>query len=61
MNLDVIEGLTIPYIGTTLGAACVFLMKDKMGKRLERSLTGFAAGIMVAASIWSLMIPAIDE
>lgn len=61
MYVDVIEGLLIPFIGTSLGAMCVYLMRDRMNKMVERSLTGFAAGVMVAASIWSLIIPAIDE
>ena len=61
MNIEVIKGIMIPFIGTTLGAACVFLMKKSMNKMLQRALTGFAAGVMVAASIWSLLIPAIDQ
>lgn len=52
--------LLLPFAGTTLGAACVFLMKRKMNLRLEKSLTGFAAGVMVAASVWSLLIPAME-
>ena len=58
MNLTV--GLLIPFIGTTLGSAMVFFMKNKMNKKIEKLLLGFAAGVMFAASIWSLIIPAID-
>ncbi len=58
MNLFI--GLIIPFIGTTLGAAMVFLMKNKMNVKLEKILLGFAAGVMVAASVWSLLIPSID-
>lgn len=53
-------GLLIPFIGTTLGAAMVFLMKNKINKKIEKILLGFASGVMVAASIWSLLIPSID-
>ena len=53
-------GILIPFLGTSLGAACVFFMKKSLGDRVQRSLTGFAAGVMIAASIWSLLIPAID-
>jgi len=61
MNMDVLQGILIPFIGTTAGSACVFFMKDSLGDRVQRALTGFAAGVMVAASIWSLLIPAIDQ
>ena len=54
-------GILIPFVGTTLGAACVFFMKKTLGKSVQRALTGFAAGVMVAASIWSLLIPAINN
>ncbi len=50
-------GLLLPFAGTTLGAACVFLMKERIEPRLQKGLTGFAAGVMVAASVWSLLIP----
>ena len=53
-------GLMIPLLGTMLGAAFVFFMKNEMSPRLQKSLLGFASGVMVAASIWSLLIPAID-
>lgn len=55
------EGILIPFVGTTLGAACVFFMRKTLSKLLQRALAGFAAGIMVAASIWSLLIPAIEQ
>ncbi len=54
-------GILIPFAGTTLGAACVFLFSDGMKKHTERIFTGFAAGVMVAASIWSLLIPAMEQ
>lgn len=54
-------GILIPFLGTTLGAGCVFLMKKSLGLRVQRSLTGFAAGVMVAASVWSLLIPAMEQ
>ena len=54
-------GILIPFLGTTLGAACVFFLRKALGDRLQRALTGFAAGVMVAASVWSLLIPAIDQ
>ena len=53
-------GLIIPFIGTTLGAGMVFLMKNKMNSKVEKILLGFASGVMVAASVWSLLIPSID-
>lgn len=61
MNLSVFYGILIPFLGTSFGAACVFFMKNDMSERLSRILTGFAAGVMVAASIWSLLIPAMDQ
>ena len=54
-------GILIPFLGTTLGASCVFFMKRSLGDLVQRSLAGFAAGVMVAASIWSLLIPAIEQ
>ena len=53
-------GLIIPFIGTTLGSAMVFLMKNKLNEKVEKVLLGFASGVMVAASIWSLLIPSLD-
>ena len=61
MTIEVFQGIMIPFVGTTLGAACVFFMRGAMNKMLQRALTGFAAGVMVAASIWSLLIPAMDQ
>ncbi len=54
-------GILIPFVGTTLGSACVFLLKKGMASKTERLFTGFAAGVMVAASIWSLLIPAMEQ
>lgn len=56
----VARGLLIPFLGTALGAGCVYLMKDSLNQSVQRGLTGFAAGVMVAASIWSLLIPAMN-
>ncbi len=61
MIINLIIGLTIPFLGTTLGSACVYLIKDKINPTLQKSLLGFASGVMVAASIWSLIIPAINQ
>lgn len=57
---DVIIGLLIPFVGTTLGSAMVFFLKDAMGIKLQKALLGFASGVMIAASVWSLIMPAID-
>ena len=61
MMIDIVAGLLIPLMGTALGAACVFFMRGEMNKRVQSALVGFAAGIMVAASVWSLLIPAIER
>ena len=61
MSIEVLGGLFLPFLGTTLGAACVFFLKKGMHPTVQKILTGFAAGVMVAASIWSLIIPAIDQ
>ena len=61
MWLKVIEGIAIPFIGTAAGSACVFFMKKQLGRTVQRALTGFAGGVMVAASIWSLLIPAMNQ
>ncbi len=58
--MELFLGLIIPFIGTTLGSSMVFLMKNKISSKLEKVLLGFASGVMVAASIWSLLIPSID-
>ena len=59
--METFFGILIPFLGTALGAACVFLMKKSLGDTVQRALTGFAAGVMVAASVWSLLIPAIEQ
>ncbi|MCR4671334.1 MAG: ZIP family metal transporter [Saccharofermentans sp.] len=61
MIKTIITGLLIPFIGTSLGAACVFFLKKDLKDSVQRALTGFAAGVMVAASIWSLIVPAIEQ
>ena len=61
MNTYALLGIMIPFLGTVLGSACVFFMKNTMSERLSRALSGFAAGVMVAASIWSLLIPALEQ
>ena len=58
--MDVFWGIAIPFFGTTLGAAMVFFMKNKINNKVEKTLLGFASGVMVAASVWSLLIPSID-
>ncbi len=52
--------ILMPFIGTTLGSAMVFFMKDKMNNKVQKMLLGFASGVMIAASVWSLLIPSID-
>lgn len=61
MMIDILEGIMIPFIGTSLGAACVFFMGGDLKRNVQRALTGFAAGVMVAASVWSLLIPAMEQ
>ncbi|MEE8886398.1 MAG: ZIP family metal transporter [Eubacteriales bacterium] len=61
MVRDTLIGILIPFLGTTLGAGCVFFMKKEMKEKTQKILGGFAAGVMVAASIWSLLIPAIED
>lgn len=58
--MQITLGLMIPFLGTTLGSAMVFFMRKEMNKKIEKMLLGFAAGVMIAASVWSLLIPAID-
>lgn len=53
-------GLTVPFIGTALGASCVLFMRHAIKGRMQNILTGFAAGVMIAASVWSLLIPSIE-
>ena len=61
MPIEILQGLAIPFLGTTLGAACVFLLRGELDHRIQKAFTGFAAGIMVAASVWSLLIPSMEE
>lgn len=61
MYADIFRGILIPFLGTALGAACVFFMKRTLSTGIQRALTGFAAGIMTAASVWSLLIPAMEQ
>lgn len=61
MKAEVIMGLALPFAGTALGSGCVLFMKRQLGNSVRRVLTGFAAGVMVAASIWSLIIPAMEQ
>ena len=58
---EILRGIFIPFIGTLLGSGCVFLFKGKMNQTVQRIFTGFAAGVMVAASVWSLIIPSIEQ
>ncbi len=58
---EVIKGLLIPFLGTSLGAVCVLFMRREMHDTIRKALTGFAAGVMVAASIWSLILPSIQQ
>ena len=59
--METFLGILIPFLGTTFGAACVFFMRRSLGDRVQRALVGFAAGVMTAASVWSLLIPAIEQ
>lgn len=59
--MEAFYGLLLPFLGTTFGAACVFFLRRDLSDGIQRGLTGFAAGVMTAASIWSLLIPAIDR
>lgn len=61
MISETVFGILIPFLGTTLGATCVLLLKGQLDRRLQRGMAGFAAGVMVAASVWSLLIPAIER
>lgn len=60
MDKEIIIGLLLPFLGTSLGAAMVFLLKDNLSTTIQKILTGFAAGVMVAASFWSLLQPALE-
>ena len=61
MDVNVFYGILIPFLGTSAGAACVFFMKKNLNEQVQRALTGFAAGVMVAASVWSLLLPSIAD
>ena len=60
-SAETVFGLLIPFLGTAAGSACVFMMKRNLPQNTQRALTGFASGIMTAASIWSLLIPAMRQ
>ena len=61
MPVELWQGLLIPFAGTALGSACVIFLKNNLSDTLQRALTGFAAGVMVAASVWSLLLPAMEQ
>lgn len=61
MYIEILSAVLLPFLGTVLGSAFVFFLKGQMNRTLQRSLTGFAAGVMVAASVWSLIIPAMEQ
>ena len=61
MRIEIIQGVLLPFAGTVLGAACVFVMQGGLQEKVQRALTGFAAGVMVAASVWSLLVPAMEQ
>lgn len=61
MNVNIAIGLLIPFAGTALGSFCVFFLKNELNMMVQRALTGFASGVMVAASIWSLIVPALEQ
>jgi len=61
ISAETILGLLIPFLGTAAGSACVFFMRRELRQNIQRALTGFASGVMAAASIWSLLIPAMSQ
>ncbi len=61
MDIQALTAMALPFLGTTVGSAFVYFLRGSMNRRLQRMLTGFAAGVMVAASIWSLIIPAVEQ
>lgn len=61
LNLGMIVALAAPFLGTVLGSSFVFFLKHAMGDLVKKALLGFAAGVMIAASVWSLLIPAIEN
>ena len=60
LSNSILPALVVPFLGTSLGSACVFLMRGKMNPKIQKLLQGFASGVMVAASIWSLILPAFE-
>ena len=60
-SMNIIIGVLIPFMGTTLGASCVFLLKNDLNVFVQRIFIGFASGVMVAASVWSLLIPSMEQ
>ena len=60
MSSEIIYGLLLPFMGTALGAAMVFFLRGEMPSWVQKLLLGFASGVMIAASVWSLLIPSID-
>lgn len=61
MEIEIFQGIMLPFLGTTLGAAAVFILGGVLRSSIQRLLTGFAAGVMVAASVWSLLVPAMEQ
>ncbi len=61
MPVEAMQEIFLPFLGTCFGAACVFFMRDSLHPLIQRTLTGFAAGVMVAASVWSLLVPAMEQ
>jgi len=61
MIQSVATGILIPFLGTSLGSACVFFLKNELNENIHRFMTGFAAGVMTAATVWSLLIPALEQ
>lgn len=61
MTSEVIQGILLPFLGTLLGSACVFILRGELPGKVQRALAGFAAGVMTAASVWSLLLPAMEE
>lgn len=61
MPLEIIQGVLLPFVGTTLGASGVFFLRRELNEHVQRALTGFAAGVMTAASVWSLLLPALEQ
>ena len=61
MNMTVFYGILIPFAGTVFGSGCVFFLGKSLSDKVQRALTGMAAGVMVAASIWSLLVPSMEQ